>query len=97
MSRFEVDSEQVALASSKVAGTVTSIRSEVTAMRHHLAELQSVWQGTAAAACAALVEDWNVVQARVEESLDGIQHALGSAAQTYADAEARAAGLFAAR
>ncbi|PJI93995.1 WXG100 family type VII secretion target [Luteimicrobium subarcticum] len=97
MSRFEVDSAQVALASSKVSGTVTSIRSEVAAMRHHLTELQTVWQGAAATSCAALVDDWHAVQARVEESLDGIQRALGVAAQTYEDAETRAAGLFATR
>jgi WXG100 family type VII secretion target len=95
MSRFEVDSTRVALASSKVEGTVTAIRSEVTTMLHHLQDLQSVWQGQAAASCAELVADWQSVQLRVEEALDQVVHSLGSAAQTYADAEARAASLFA--
>lgn len=95
MSRFEVDSARVAQAGSKVQGTVTAIRSEVATMLHHLQDLQSVWQGSAAASCAELVAEWQGVQVRVEEVLDGIQRALGTAAQTYADAEAQAARLFA--
>jgi WXG100 family type VII secretion target len=95
MSRFEVDSARVALASSKVDGTVSAIRSEVTTMLHHLTDLQSVWQGQAAEACAGLVAEWQGVQLRVEDVLETITRSLGSAAQTYADAETQAARLFA--
>lgn len=95
MSRFEVDSARVALAGTKVQGTVSAIREEVATMLHHLQDLQSVWQGQAAASCAELVAEWQGVQARVDDALDGVQRALGSAARTYADAEAQAASLFA--
>jgi WXG100 family type VII secretion target len=94
MSRFEVDSGRVAQASSKVDGTVTAIRSEVATMLQHLQDLQSVWQGHAASSCAELVAEWQGVQVRVENALEDIVRSLGSAAQTYSDAEAQAAGLF---
>ena len=94
MSRYEVDSAQVAAASAAVRTSTAAIRTEVGAMMRHLAELQTVWRGSAATAFGTVMADWAATQARVEESLDGITVALGSAATSYADAEQQVSRLF---
>ena len=94
MGRYEVDSEQVALASAAVRGSTTAIRTEVAAMMRHLTELQGSWRGAAATAFGAILADWAGTQARIEESLDQITGALGAAAASYADAEEHATRLF---
>jgi early secretory antigenic target protein ESAT-6 len=97
MSRYEVDSARVAQASAAVNGSVTAIRGEVTAMMRHLTDLQASWRGTASTSFTGVMSQWQGTQTRVEEALDAITAALGSAAQTYADAESQAARLFVAR
>lgn len=94
MSRYEVDSAQVAQAGAAVRASTSAIRTEVAAMMRHLTELQSSWRGGAANAFGAVMADWAATQARVEESLDQITAALGAAATSYADAEEQAARLF---
>ncbi|NMR20301.1 WXG100 family type VII secretion target [Cellulomonas fimi] len=94
MSRYEVDSTQVANAAAAVRGSTAAIRSEVAAMMRHLNELQDSWRGGAATAFGSVIADWAATQTRVEQSLDQITAALGAAASTYADAEAQAARLF---
>lgn len=94
MSRYEVDSAQVAQAGAAVRGSTAAIRTEVAAMMRHLTDLQGSWRGGAANAFGAVVADWASTQARVEESLDQITVALGAAASSYADAEQQVARLF---
>ena len=94
MSRYEVDSAQVAQASAAVRASTAAIRSEVAAMMRHLADLQSGWRGGAATAFGAVMADWAVTQARVEESLDAVTVALGAAATSYADAEQHVQRMF---
>ncbi|MGC5168672.1 WXG100 family type VII secretion target [Luteimicrobium sp. DT211] len=94
MSRFEVDSAEVAHAARVVQDTGDAVRGQVAAMLHRLEGLQGTWHGEAAARFAAVVDDWRAVQARVDDSLGGIQVAMTATAQTYADAEAGAAALF---
>lgn len=94
MTRYQVDSGQVAQASAAAGTSVAVIRSEVAALLRHLTELQGSWQGGAATAFAGVLADWTATQQRVEASLDQITGALGAAAQHYADAEQQAARLF---
>lgn len=94
MSRYEVDSSQVAQASAAASGSVAVIRTEVAALMRHLAELQTGWRGTAAIAFGGVLADWAATQHRVEASLDEITAALGAAAQHYAEAEQQASRLF---
>ncbi len=94
MSRYEVDSAQVAQASGAAGTSVAAIRTEVAALMRHLTDLQGVWRGTAATAFAGVVADWASTQQHVEASLDQITAALGQAAQHYADAEQQASRLF---
>ncbi|WP_125776243.1 WXG100 family type VII secretion target [Antribacter gilvus] len=92
--RFEVDSEQVGLASAAVAGSVATVRAEVGGLMRNLEGLQGSWHGGAATAFSGTVGQWRAAQAQVESALDAIQAALAAAAQTYADAEVQATRLF---
>lgn len=94
MSRYEVDSAQVAQASAAAGSSVAAIRTEVAALMRHLTDLQAGWRGTAASAFGGLITDWSATQQRVEASLDQITSALSTAAQHYADAEEQASRLF---
>ena len=94
MSRYEVDSAQVAQASTAASTSVAVIRTEVAALMRHLTELQAGWRGGAANAFGAVLTDWAATQQRVEASLDHITAQLGTAAQHYADAEQQASRLF---
>ncbi|SFK17930.1 WXG100 family type VII secretion target [Cellulomonas sp. KH9] len=95
MSRYEVDSAQLDGSAAGVLARSASIRAEVAAMQRQLTELQATWRGGAAGAFGAVVGEWNVTQARVEESLAQIATAMQAAARTYAEAEAHASRLFA--
>lgn len=94
MGRFEVDSARVAQAASAAGASVGALRTETAALMRHLTDLQGSWTGQAAAAFADVLADWSLTQVRVEQSLDGITAALGSAAQAYADAEQQATRMF---
>jgi len=95
--RYEVDSDRVAQASAKVAGSAQHITTEVNAMMRHLQDLQQVWRGGASTAFAGVLAQWQAAQHQVEEALNSIQGSLNVAAHTYANAEAEAARLFANR
>lgn len=92
--RYEVDSAQVAQASTAAGSSVAVIRSEVAALMRHLTDLQAGWRGGAATAFAGLLTDWTATQRQVEANLDRITAALGTAAQHYQDAEQQASRLF---
>ena len=95
MTRYQVDSEAVIIATGAVRGSISRIQSEVDAMHGQLLALQSSWTGQAATAFQYVVDDWRSTQIRVEQSLEAIGSALGQAGQNYADAEAGNAALFA--
>jgi early secretory antigenic target protein ESAT-6 len=95
LTRYEVDSSQVAQAGAAVRNSTAAVRAEVATMQRHLADLQNSWRGAAATGFASVMSEWSATQVRVEQSLDNITTALQAAAQTYADAEQQAASLFA--
>lgn len=95
MSRFEVDSAQVAQASSAVQVSVGQISTEVDRMMRNLVQLQAGWKGQAATSFQQVVNDWRATQERVRLALEGIQHALAVAGQQYAQAEDSAVRMFA--
>lgn len=95
MSRFEVDSTQVAQAAGAARASGAVIHTEVGAMLRHLAALEGSWRGAAASTFTSLVAEWRATQAQVEASLEHITLALDAAARQYADAEAAATRLFA--
>lgn len=94
MTRYQVDSEAVAAATSSVQAAASRIQSDVSGLHAQLLDLQSSWTGQAAAAFQAVVADWTATQRRVEESLHLINTGLAQAGQHYADIEHQNARLF---
>lgn len=94
MTRYQVDSEQVAAATQSVQGTIGRIQSEVASLLGQLNGLQGSWSGQASVAFQAAVADWRGTQLQVEQSLAGLSQALGAAATHYAEAELANARLF---
>ena len=58
MTRYQVDSEQVAAATQGVQGTIGRIQSEVASLLGQLHGLQGSWSGQASTAFQAAVADW---------------------------------------
>lgn len=87
MAQFNVNSDELALKSTAVAGSVDRIRMEVEAMKRNLLDLQGTWTGSAANNFQLLLQEWHATQLRVEASLESINGALSSAATAYAQAE----------
>ncbi len=94
MTRFQVDSEAVATATSAVRASADRIQGEVSGLLGQLTALQGSWTGQASVGFQAVVGDWRATQARVEESLALISAALGQAGNAYAKVEAANARLF---
>jgi len=94
MTRFEVDSAQVAQASAAAQASAVQIGTEVDQMMRHLLDLQNSWRGQASSSFQHVVAEWRATQERVRQSLEEIQRALALAGQQYADAEASAARMF---
>ena len=95
MTRFEVDSAEVEAAAARARQSAAVIHAEVGGMMSRLLDLQATWSGAAAQSFAAVAQEWRGTQQVVEHSLTQITEALDLAAQTYADAESSAHGLFA--
>jgi WXG100 family type VII secretion target len=95
VSRFEVDSVQVAQASAAVQVSAGQIGQEVDQMMRHLLALQSSWKGTAASSFQQVVDEWRATQERVRVALEEIQRALATAGRQYAEVEDAATRMFA--
>jgi 6 kDa early secretory antigenic target len=95
MSRYEVDSAQVAQAAVAVQASAGQIATQVDGMMRHLLALQGSWRGQAATSFQHVITHWRATQEHVKHSLDEIQQALALASQQYAHAEESAARMFA--
>jgi WXG100 family type VII secretion target len=94
MSRFEVDSAQVAQASAAVQASAAQLGTEVDRMMRHLLALQGSWKGQAASSFQRVVDDWRATQERVRIALEEIQRALAIAGRHYAEVEDATARMF---
>jgi WXG100 family type VII secretion target len=94
MTTYQVDSEAVLSATASIHASMERLSGESGALLGQLVNLQGSWSGAAASAFQSVVSDWRATQLRVEESLGSIGHALGAAAQQYAEAETTNARLF---
>jgi WXG100 family type VII secretion target len=95
MSRYEVDSAQVAQAGVAVQASAQQLATQVDGMMRHLLALQGSWRGQAATSFQNVITEWRGTQERVKHSLEEIQKALTLASQHYAQAEDSAARMFA--
>ncbi len=94
MSVFTVDTEAVHAAHGAARATMERLQSESAALTAQLMQLQSSWVGTASNAFQSCAEQWRGAQLHVEQALESIGTALGSAATQYADADQYSASLF---
>lgn len=94
MSVFTVDTEAVQAAHGSARATMERLQSESASLMAQLAQLQSSWVGTASNAFQNCAEQWRGAQLHVEQVLESIGTALGSAATQYADADQYSASLF---
>jgi 6 kDa early secretory antigenic target len=94
MSQFQVDSTQVAAASTAVQTSAERIGAEVDGMMRHLLDLQASWHGNAAVSFQQVVTQWRSTQEQVRAALEGIRVALAAAGRGYEEAEAAAMRMF---
>ena len=92
MAVFQVDSDAVLASTAAIRGTIERVQAESAAMLAQLTQLQS--SGGAATAFQGVIEQWRGTQRTVEETLNGINQALGAAGRQYAETEQFTAGLF---
>lgn len=94
MAIFQVDSNQVTAAAAHANQSSLTIQAEVARMMSLLRGLEGSWVGAASASFQGLIEQWQLTQVQVEESLRAISTQLDAAAHTYSEAEAAAASMF---
>jgi WXG100 family type VII secretion target len=94
MTTYQVDSEQVLLASRQAQSAIARVQSEVAALNSHLHSLSSSWRGPAASAFAQVHSQWRATQVRVEENLQALSQSLAQAGRHYQEMEATNSRLF---
>ena len=94
MSVYTVDTDAVFAATGATRATMERLRSESLALKGQLTQLQSSWTGAASVAFQGCSEQWSAAQLHVEQVLESISGALGSAATQYSDADQYSASLF---
>ncbi|HCS61419.1 MAG TPA: WXG100 family type VII secretion target [Microbacterium sp.] len=94
MSVYTVDTEAVFAATGATKATIERLRSESLALKAQLTQLQSSWTGAASVAFQGCSDQWSAAQMHVEQVLDSIGTALGSAASQYSEADQYSASLF---
>ncbi|MRG61015.1 WXG100 family type VII secretion target [Agromyces sp. CFH 90414] len=94
MTGYRVDGEHVQAATRSAQAMMDRIQADVSNLLGQLTGLQSSWSGQAASAFQAAVADWRATQAQVEQSLAGLNQALGVAGAQYLDVEQANARLF---
>jgi 6 kDa early secretory antigenic target len=87
MSQFQVDSEQVFLATSQINATISRLQSESSSLHTQLQSLQGSWRGAAAESFQALANRWRTTAGAVDAQLAEIGVALSLAASQYRDIE----------
>lgn len=95
MAMYAVDSNEVAAAASRLGAMSADIRAQVNALMSDLLALEGSWTGAAQVNFRACVDQWRATQVRVDSALDAIGVQMSTAAEVYAEAEARSAALFA--
>jgi early secretory antigenic target protein ESAT-6 len=94
MSTFQVDSEQLQSTTQSARATMERIRADVGGLMAQLTGLQSSWSGQASTAFQAAAAQWRATQLQVEQSLEGLNQALGVSASQYLEVEQANARLF---
>lgn len=94
MSVFTVDTDAVLAANNAARATMQRLQADSSTLMAQLTQLQSSWVGTASNAFQGCAEQWRTAAMQVEQVLESIGTALGSAATQYSDADQYSASLF---
>lgn len=94
MALVQIDTDDLLAKSSAVEGSIGRLQSEVNTMEAHLRQLQDTWRGQASNNFQEVLTQWRATQARVEESLTSIRHAMSHAADQYLQTETANASMF---
>ncbi|MBO9627377.1 MAG: WXG100 family type VII secretion target [Microbacterium sp.] len=94
MSVFTVDTDAVQSAQGAARATVERVRADSSTLMSQLGQLQGSWTGSASQAFQVCAEQWHGAQLHMEQVLESISTALGSAATQYSDADQYSASLF---
>lgn len=94
MAIFTVDTDAVLNANGQALATAERLRAETATLSGQLAHLETAWTGGGAGAFQAALAQWRSAQQAVEQALDGLGHALGTAGSQYAETERLTTGLF---
>lgn len=95
MAIYQVDAEQLSMASGNVAQTAEVIRESVASMMAQLQALEGSWVGAASSSFQGLIARWHATQLQIEDSLNAVSTALAQASTSYAQAEEVNAAMFA--
>jgi early secretory antigenic target protein ESAT-6 len=95
VTHFQTDIDALSTASGSIHASADRIRAEVAGMLGLLTGLDSSWTGQASAAFQGVVGLWRTTQGQVDDGLESIALALGTAGQQYAETEEANARLFA--
>lgn len=94
MTRFQVDSDQVAAVSAQTRAMAGRVEADVAALLSSLLDLQGSWTGAASAAFQGCVTEWRALHQQVTQSLASLQTALDTSGRQYAEAEAQSLRMF---
>lgn len=81
-------------ASADAAGTAANLNAQLADLKAYLAPMVAAWQGAAASDYAAKQAQWDAAQQGLNEVLQQISRAVGSAHDTYSQTEATNAGMW---
>ena len=87
MADFKVSTEELRSTSTELNQKVGMLESEINAMTSRIQSMRGMWQGDASNRFEDKWLDWQRASTQVKEALEGVAKFLGSAAQTYEDAE----------
>ncbi|TAP26020.1 MULTISPECIES: WXG100 family type VII secretion target [Micrococcaceae] len=94
MSTFSTNTGEMQVKSQAVMNTIDRLRHEVSTMQMNLDQLQSTWQGSAAASFQSIVVEWRSTHVQIEEALSSIAAALNHASMQYEEVEQVNTSLF---
>lgn len=95
MAKFTVDSDLMSSTMSTAYTEIDAVQQHASQLTTTLTTLESSWQGQGSVAFLTAVEQWRGVQSQVEEAIQQINTALGTAAEHYGTTEGDIIRLFA--
>lgn len=87
MSLIRVTSEELRQQGLQTSQAAASVNDTLNTLAGQIRDLSSRWEGAASSSFQSLYEEWQQGASKVQSALEGIATFLGSAAETYEQAE----------